>query len=137
MQSLLDNARARPQAPSPTEAREYMRTWGDQLRQDIDKALAEREQDQTWRKMRDDLRAEFKTQLDQANRFTSDVNNQNATLLANYSVTAAKLGRTPQELAQRYRLQVQAKEEVQGGQQLDQAGVRDGRTAKLPHLARG
>lgn len=120
MQSLLDNARTAPEAPSPTEAREYMRTNGDQIKADIEKALAEHEQDQTWRKMRDDLRAEFKTQLDQANRFTSDVNNQYATLPANfYSVTAAKLGISPQELAQRYGLRVQAKE-VQGGQQLDQ-----------------
>lgn len=121
MQSLIDNARTTPEAMSPTEAREYMQAKGDQLRQDIDKVLAEREQDQTWQKMRDDLRAEFKTQLDQAKRFTSDVNNQYATLLANfYSVTAAKLGISPQELAQRYGLQVRAKE-VQGGQQLDQA----------------
>ena len=120
MQSLIDNARTSPEAMSPTEAREYMQAKGDQLRQDIDKVLAEREQDQTWQKMRDDLRAEFKGQLDQAKRFTSDVNNQYATLLANfYSVTAAKLGISPQELAQRYGLQVQAKE-VQGGQQLDQ-----------------
>lgn len=125
MQSLIDNARTTPEAMSPTEAREYMQAEGDQLRQDIDKVLAEREQDQTWQKMRDDLRAEFKIQLDQAKRFTSDVNNQYATLLANfYSVTAAKLGISPQELAQRYGLQVQAKE-VQGGQQLDQGGTLD------------
>ncbi|MGQ0595775.1 hypothetical protein [Aquabacterium sp.] len=123
MQSLIDNARTTPEAMSPTEAREYMQAKGDQLRQDIDKVLAEREQDQTWQKMRDDLRAEFKIQLDQAKRFTSDVNNQYATLLANfYSVTAAKLGISPQELVQRYGLRVQAKE-VQGGQQLDQGAT--------------
>lgn len=120
MQSIIDNARTAPEAMSPIEAREYMQTKGDQLKADIDKVLAEREQDQTWQKMRDDLRTEFKTQLDQAKRFTADVNNQYATLLANfYSVTAAKLGVTPQELATKYGLQVQAKE-AQGGQKLDQ-----------------
>ena len=120
MQTLIDHARTSVDAPSPAQGREYMQEHGDQLRQDIDKVLAEREQDRARQASHDAVRDEFKAQLDSAKRFTADVNAQYAILPASfYSVTAAKLGITPQELAQRYGLQVQAKE-VQGGQQLDQ-----------------
>lgn len=121
MQTLVDNARTAPDAMSPVEAREYMQTKGDQLVADIQTALGQQEQDQSWRQMRDDLRDEFKTQLDGVKRFTADVNLQYANLLANfYAVTAAKLGQTPQELATRYGLRVQSRG-VEGGQVLDQA----------------
>ena len=132
MQSLLDNARTSPEAMSPVQAREFMQGGGgDQMKADIDKVLAEREQDQTFQQMRDDLRAEFKAQLDQAKRFTPDVNNQYATLLANfYSATAARLGITPQELATKYGLRVQAKW-VEGGQQLDQGLSEDEYIARI------
>lgn len=120
MQTLVDNARTAPDAMSPVEAREYMQAKGDQLAADIQTALGQQEQDQSWRQMRDDLRDEFKTQLDGVKRFTADVNLQYANLLANfYSVTAAKLGQTPQELATRYGLRVQSRG-VEGGQVLDQ-----------------
>jgi len=120
MQTLVDNARTAPDAMSPVEAREYMQAKGDQLAADIQTALGQQEQDQSWRQMRDDLRDEFKAQLDGVKRFTSDVNLQYANLLANfYAVTAAKLGQTPQELATRYGLRVQSKG-VEGGQVLDQ-----------------
>ena len=120
MQTLVDNARTAPDAMSPVEAREYMRTKGDQLAADIQTALGQQEQDQSWRQMRDDLRDEIKAQLDGVKRFTSDVNLQKATLMANfYAVTAAKLGQTPQELASRYGLLVQSRG-VEGGRGLDQ-----------------
>lgn len=120
MQTLVDNARTAPDAMSPVEAREYMQAKGDQLAADIQTALSQQEQDQSWRQMRDDLRDEFKAQLDGVKRFTADVNLQYANLLANfYAVTAAKLGQTPQELATRYGLRVQSRG-VEGGQVLDQ-----------------
>src|SRR5574343_143940 len=120
MQPLLDNARTAPDAMSPVEAREYMQAKGDQLAADIQTALGQQEQDQSWRQMRDDLRDEIKAQLDGVKRFTADVNLQYANLLANfYAVTAAKLGQTPQELANRYGLLVQSRG-VEDGQVLDQ-----------------
>src|SRR5574343_53702 len=116
MQPLLDNARTAPDAMSPVEAREYMQAKGDQLAADIQTALGQQEQDQSWR----DLRDEIKAQLDGVKRFTADVNLQYANLLANfYAVTAAKLGQTPQELANRYGLLVQSRG-VEDGQVLDQ-----------------
>jgi hypothetical protein len=121
MQTLLDNARTSPEAMSAVEARTYMQEHGDQLRADIEQVLAEKDGDQTWQAQRDAVRDQFKTQLDQAKRFTSDVNQQYAGLLANfYSVTAARLGIAPQELVDRYGLQVRA-DGVAGGRALDQA----------------
>ncbi|MEK7112698.1 MAG: hypothetical protein AAB875_05210, partial [Patescibacteria group bacterium] len=95
LQGLLEHARTSPEAMSVTEAREYMQQFGDQVKADIEQALAQREGDQSWQQMRDEVQAEFKAQLDSAKRFTSDVNQNYANLLANfYSVTAAKLGIT-------------------------------------------
>jgi len=140
MQTLLDNARTAPDAMSPVEAREYMQTKGDQLQADIAKVLEDKSQDQQWQTMRDQLRDEFKGQLDGVKRFTADVNLQYANLLANfYSVTAAKLGTTPQELATRYGLRVQSKG-VEGGQVLDQGprlyAVRAEPTGKISPITR-
>lgn len=123
MQSLVDNARTAPEAMSAAEAREYMQTKGDQLKADIEQVLGDKQQDQQWADMRDQLRDEFKAQLDGVKRFTSDVNLHYANLLANfYAVTAAKLGVTPQELAAKYGLQMRA-QGVEGGVALDQGGV--------------
>lgn len=125
MQTLLDNARTAPDAMSAVEAREYMQSKGDQLKADIDQVLQKQEQDASWQEMRNQLRDEFKAQLDQVKRFTGDVNTQYANLLANfYAVTAARLGVTPQELATRYGLRVQSRG-VEGGQQLDQGAQLD------------
>lgn len=140
MQSLIDHARTSPEAMSAVEAREYMQQFGDQVKAGIEKTLQQHEGDQSWQRMRDQVQTEFKAQLDQVKRFTSDVNQNYANLLANfYSVTAAKLGITPQELVQRYGLQVQAKE-AQGGQQLDQGpaeqAIRDAFHA-LPSVSLG
>lgn len=123
-QALLDHVKTDPLGMSRVEAQVYMQTQIEELRQQVDAALAERDADVRFKTSIDAVRAEFKQQLDDARRFTADVNDQYASLLANfYAVTAAKIGTTPEELVKRYPLRVQA-EGVQGAAStFDQAKV--------------
>lgn len=108
-QALLDHVKTDPLGMSRAEAQVYMQTQIEELRQQVEQSLAEREQDVQFKTQIDQVRAEFKQQLDDARRFTPDVNDQYANLLANfYAVTAAKVGTTPAELVKRYPLRVQA-----------------------------
>lgn len=108
-QALLDHVKTDPLGMSRAEAQVYMQTQIEELRQQVEQSLAEREQDVQFKTQIDQVRAEFKQQLDDAKRFTPDVNDQYANLLANfYAVTAAKVGTTPAELVKRYPLRVQA-----------------------------
>jgi len=108
-QALLDHVKTDPLGMSRAEAQVYMQTQVEELRQQVDRALAERDQDVQFKTQIDQVRGEFKSQLDAANRFTPEVNDSYANLLANfYAVTAAKVGTTPQELVKRYPLRVQA-----------------------------
>lgn len=108
-QALLDHVKTDPLGMSRAEAQVYMQTQIEELRQQVEQSLAEREQDVQFKTQIDQVRTEFKQQLDDAKRFTPDVNDQYANLLANfYAVTAAKVGTTPAELVKRYPLRVQA-----------------------------
>lgn len=122
-QALLDHVKTDPLGMSRAEAQVYMQTQIEELRQQVEQSLAEREQDVQFKTQIDQVRAEFKQQLDDAKRFTPDVNDQYANLLANfYAVTAAKVGTTPQELVKRYPLRVQAEGVAGAAATFDQAG---------------
>jgi len=130
-QDLIENARTSPEAMSQAEARVFMQERGTQLQTQIEDAVAAQQENETWKQGRDQLQADFAEQLNAAKRFTPDANAQYASMMANfYAVTASKLNTTPQELAQRYGLRVQA-QEVKGGQRLDQ-----GDNANMPESAK-
>lgn len=122
-QGLIDHLKTDPLGMSRAEAQVFMQSQLGDLQASVEKALAERESDATFKAEIDQVRAGFTEQLAQANRFTADVNTAYANMLANfYAVTAAKAGMTPQQLVERYPLRVQA-EGVQGAAtQYDQAG---------------
>lgn len=121
-QALLDHVKTDPLGMSRAEAQVYMQTQIEELRQQVEQSLAEREQDVQFKTQIDQVRTEFKKQLDDAKRFTPDVNDQYANLLANfYAVTAAKVGTTPAELVKRYPLRVQAEGAAGAAATFDQA----------------
>lgn len=121
-QELVDLARTSEDAMSPAEARTFMQERGTQLQAQIEEAVAAQQESDTWRQSRDQLQADFVTQLNTVKRFTPDANEQYASLMANfYAVQASRLGTTPQELAQRYGLVTRA-DGVAGGRKLDQSG---------------
>lgn len=120
LQPLLDHARTSTDAMSPAEAKVYMQKHGDTLNAEIERVLAEKQGDEAFTASRDQVKTEFLNQLNEAKRFTSDVNKAYASMLGNfYAVQAARLGITPAELLQKYPLRVGA-ESVAGARVMDQ-----------------
>jgi hypothetical protein len=120
-QPLIDNARTDVNGMSRVEAKEYMATKGDALNAEIDRVMAEREGDATFKAGRDELQTKLHDELNAVGRFTPKVNEQYATLAANfYAVMAARTGMTVQQFADTYKLGFKA-DEVAGGM-YDQQG---------------
>lgn len=117
-QSMLPFLKTDPAGMTQAEAQEFMQNRGEQLRAEVEKVMAERETDAPFKESRDLVESELMTQLEQAARFTPDVNRAYAGMMSNfYAVQAARLGVTPQEMYQRYPVQIRA----EGMGQLDQA----------------
>lgn len=120
-QSLLPHLRTEANGFSQVEAQEYMQSFAQELKADVERTLAIRKSDEEFKAQVESVKTNIKTQLDSAGRFTPQVNDAYAAMIGNfYAVTASKLGISPDELLQRYPLRVQAQSPV-GGQQFDQA----------------
>lgn len=108
-QGLIPHLKTDPLGMSQAEAQVFMQTQAVELQAQVEKSLEERSADMQFRASIEEVRAEFKQQLDSVNRFTREVNDSYANMLANfYAVTAAKVGMTPKALTERYPLRVQA-----------------------------
>lgn len=119
-QSMLPFLKTDPAGMTQAEAQDFMQNRSEQLRAEVEKVMAERETDAPFKESRDLVESELMTQLEQAARFTPDVNRAYAGMMSNfYAVQAARLGVTPQELYQRYPVQIRA----EGFGQLDQAAT--------------
>lgn len=104
-QPLIDNARTDVNGMSRAEATAYMAEQGDQVNAEIDRVLAEKENDAEFKAGRDQVQAQIVTQLNEVKRFTPKVNEHYATLAANfYAVMAARTGMTVQQFADTYKL---------------------------------
>lgn len=118
-QSLLDHLKVDPEGFSRAEAREYMQGAAAELQAEVERILAEKQGDDTFKASAEAVRREIRAQLDAAARFTTQVNDAYSTMVSNfYAVTAAKLNTTPEELFKRYPLKI-AVERIDG-QQFDQ-----------------
>ena len=118
-QSLLDHLKTYPEGFSRAEAQQYMQSHAEELKAEVERTLAEKQGDDTFKQSAEAVRAEVKAQLDAAARFTPQVNDAYSSMVSNFfAVQAAKLGITPQEMFQRYPLKVGA--ERIDGQQFDQ-----------------
>ena len=94
---------------SIAEAKVFMQEHGDQVRAEVERALATAQVDDAHTQSAERVTAQFKAQLDAVNRFTGPVNDAYASMLgAFYSVQAARLGVTPEEMLQRYPLTIAA-----------------------------
>lgn len=119
-QSMLPFLKTDPAGMTQAEAQDFIQNRSEQLRAEVEKVMAEREADAPFKESKDLVEAELMTQLEQAARFTPDVNRAYAGMMSNfYAVQAARLGVTPQELYQRYPVQIRA----EGFGQLDQAAT--------------
>jgi hypothetical protein len=119
-QSLLDHLKTEPEGFSRAEAQEFMQNHTEELQAEVERTLAEKQGDDTFKASAEAVRGEIRTQLDTAARFTPQVNDAYSSMVGNfYAVTAAKLGTTPEELFKRYPLKIGA--ERIDGQQFDQS----------------
>jgi hypothetical protein len=109
-QSLLDHLKTDPEGFSRAEAKAYLQgPAAQELRAEFERAIAEKQGDETFKQSAERVREQIKAQLDATGRFTPSVNDAYASLIGNYfAVAAARLGTTPEELFQRYPLKVAA-----------------------------
>jgi hypothetical protein len=121
-QSLVEHLKTEADGFSQAEAKQYMQSHAEELKQDIERTLAAKQGDETFRAQVESVKTNIKAQLDAAGRFTSQVNDAYASMVGNfYGVMAGKLGITPEELLARYPLRVQA-QSIVDGQKYDQSG---------------
>jgi len=120
-QSLIPHLRTDPGGMSQLEAQTFMQSNGDELQAEIERTLTEKQGDDAFKASRDAVAGKMLEQLNTAGRFTPDVNRAYADMIGNfYAVQGAKIGLTPEQMAERYPLQVRA-ERLAGAKTLDQA----------------
>lgn len=120
-QSIIPHLADEPGGFTQTTAGEYLKSGAAQeLQAEVQRVTEQKQQDDAFNTSRNAVTQQIATQLDQATRFTPEVNQAYATMAGNfYAVQAAKLGITPEEMAARYPLQVRA-EALPGARTLDQ-----------------
>lgn len=121
-QSLLDHLKTEPEGFSRAEAQQFMQSHAEELQAEVERTLAEKQVDDTFKASAEVVRNEIRSQLDTAARFTPQVNDAYSAMVGNfYATMAAKMGTTPEELFQRYPLKIAA--ERIDGPQFDQGGT--------------
>lgn len=124
-QGLIDHLKVEPEGMSRAEAQEYLQSGkAQELQTEVDRILAEQTDDGVFRQSAEAVRSNLQTQLDAAARFTPEVNSAYASMVGNfYTVMAAKLGITPEDMFDRFPLQIGA--ESVAGQQFAQNQILD------------
>lgn len=123
-QSIIPHLSDEPGGFTQTTAAEYLQSGaGQELAAEVARALAAKQADDSFAASRQKVEADFQAQLDAAGRFSPEVNRAYATMIGNFfAVQAARLDMTPEEMAQRYPLEVRA-EQLVGTRTLDQGAV--------------
>lgn len=121
--TLLPHLRTSPDAMSQDEAKTFMQGQAEEFKREAEKILTERQADTEWKQSAAVVETKLMEQLSAANRFTPDVNSAYAKLMGSfYTVQAARLGITPEQMFAKYPLQIKA-ESVAGKNVLDQGGL--------------
>lgn len=107
--ALLPHLKTDPAGMTRAEAETYMQDQASQLQQEVERTLSAQAPQDQFNTSRAVVEQQVLEQLNQVNRFTEDVNRSYAALMANfYGVQALRLGITPEKMAARYPLRVQA-----------------------------
>lgn len=118
--ALLPHLKTDPEGMSAAEADVFFQQATQEFQAQAQQVLAEKQADAAFQASAKVVEQSIFAQLQQANRFTPDVNNAYASLVRDfYVVTAQRLGLTPEEMFARYPLRVAA-EEVAGQRVMDQ-----------------
>lgn len=118
--ALLDHVKIDPNGMSRAEAQDFITSHGDQLKADVEEALAEARGQGEFAVGVDRVQERFFGELEKAKRFTSEVNRAYAMMHAAFVGTnAAKMGLAPEEFDRRFALRVQAEGTGELSQSLD------------------
>ena len=121
-QQLIQHLKTDPQGMSQVEAQEFIKTHGENLKNEVERILGESSQSQEFKASRDRVYQLVLDNLNETNRFTQQKNEIDATLIsARTAVRAAQLGITPEDLFNKHLLKVTA-DTVAGDQVLQQPG---------------
>lgn len=116
-QPLLDHLRVNPALPSRAEVMALGQEANTALQAEVEAVLTAEVTTDAFRQSAERVKASLAEQLNTAGRFTKDVNDAYASLpAAYYTVRAAQLGITPEEMAARYPLQIRAELPTAAGQ---------------------
>lgn len=120
-QAVIPHLSDEPGGFTQATAAEYLQSGAAQeLAEEVSRTLAAKQADDAFVASREKVATDIQGQLDAAGRFTPEVNKVYASMVGNfYAVQAARLGVSPEEMAQRYPLQVRA-EQLAGGRTFDQ-----------------
>ncbi len=119
-QVFNDNARMSPDALSRVEAQQAGEQAQEFIKNEAERVLKDAQDQQAWATSSENVKNTIWTQLNEAGRFSSDVNEAYATLQMHFfSTMAARLGTTPEQVYSDWSLKV-AGQQGQGGAILDQ-----------------
>ena len=105
--SLADHLRVEGEDYTRATAKDYIESHAEELKNHVDKAVAEHQVDDAFKTSVDSVKSIIKDQLDTASHFDSSVNDAYASLVAHFfAVHAQKLDTTPEALYQQYPLKV-------------------------------
>jgi GNAT superfamily N-acetyltransferase len=123
-QSIIPHLSDEPGGFTQTTAAEYLQSGaGKELADEVARALTTKQADDAFTASRQKVEAGFLDQLNRIDRFAPEVNQAYAAMISNFfAVQAARLGVTPEEIAQRYPLEIQA-ERLVGPRTLDQGAT--------------
>jgi len=123
-QSIIPHLSDEPGGFTQTTAAEYLQSGAaKELADEVARALAAKQADDTFAASRQKVEVGFLEQLNSIDRFAPEVNQAYASMIGNFfAVQAARLGITPEAMAERYPLQVRA-EQLVGPRTLDQGAA--------------
>lgn len=119
---LLEHLKTEPDGMSRAEAGQYLQGQVERLQQELGNTIEQTGAALAERVEVESVRNTIRDELNAINRFRPDVNEAYATLVGEFfGSMAQRVGMTPEQLFEKYRLRTVA-ESVAGGQQFDQTG---------------
>lgn len=114
-QVFLQNSRSTPDALSLADAQQQGEQAAEFIKTEADRVLQQAQDQVAWQTSSEAVKTTILDQLNQAGRFTPEVNEAYATLQMNFfSTMAARMGVTPQELYDRFSLKVAGSSQAAG-----------------------
>ena len=114
-QVFLQNSRSTPDALSLADAQQQGEQAAEFIKTEADRVLQQAQDQVAWQTSSEAVKTTILDQLNQAGRFTPEVNEAYATLQMNFfSTMAARMGITPQELYDRFSVKVAGSSQAAG-----------------------